>query len=183
MKISGQDPYSEGQPAVYPAVVPRSSRSPPRVSRGDLVLLQVAHSLLLGSTRAATSSNFQPYDLYLKIVCRADLALQSLEGGTNELLNLPAIKARKMEMLFLSPDLVVVLFTVEVHQVQFIDHPEALQQLDGSVRRSSIDIRISNARQLQQAFRVQMTRRLLNGLNQCAALCGQTYPPGFHLTQ
>jgi hypothetical protein len=125
-----------------------------------------------GSTRAATSSNFQPYDLYLKIVCRADLALQSLEGGTNELLNFPAIKARKMEMIFLCLDLVVVLFTVEVHQVQFIDHPEALQQLDGSIHRSSIDIRISIARQLQQALRVQMSRRLLNGLNQRAALRG-----------
>jgi hypothetical protein len=73
--------------------------------------------------------------------------------------------------------------TVEVHQVQFIDHPEALQQLDGSVHRSSIDIRISIARQLQQALRVQVSRRLLNGLNQCAALWGQPYPLGFHLTQ
>jgi hypothetical protein len=73
-----------------------------------------------------------------------------------------------MEMILLSLDLVVMLFSVEVHQVQFIDHPESLQQLDGSVHRSSIDIRISIARQIQQALRVQMSRRLLNGLNQCA---------------
>ena len=106
----------------------------------------------------------------------APISLQPLEGGTDELFNLPAIKARKMEMIFLGLDLVVVLFTVEVHQVQLIDHPESLQQLDGSVHRSSIDIRISIARQLQQALRVQMSRRLLNGLNQCASLCGQPYP-------
>jgi len=47
-------------------------------------------------------------------------------------------------------DFVVMLLTLQVHQIQFIDEPKLLQQFERSIDGCPIDIRVPFARQFQE---------------------------------
>jgi hypothetical protein len=59
-----------------------------------------------------------------------------------------------MQMIFLGLDLVVVLLSVEVHEVKFIDHAETFQQLKRPVHSRAIDVWIALSRETQQTRRI-----------------------------
>ena len=88
----------------------------------------------------ALSSYFETHYLDGKIFLRGDLALQPLERGTVKLFDLSAMEARQMEMVLLCLDLVIMLFPVQVHQVQLIDQPQAFEQFKGPVNGRAIDV-------------------------------------------
>jgi len=183
LNLCGQEPYSEGSPQSislwFPG--PRGLRQEIAARAWFCLLLHLL--LFLCSACAAKSSNFKPYGLNLELVLRRNLLFQSLKRRSRKLHNLSAPKAGQMQMLLLGLDFVIVLFAVEMHQVQFVDQAQLFEQLDGSVNRSLIDIRIPLARHVQQACCVQMGSRLLNGLNQSAPLRSQPDPSGFHFIQ
>ncbi len=105
-----------------PQVLAVSAKSCPR---GSGFSFEISGSFLSRSTAAAHSSYFETHGLDGKIVLRGDLALQSLEGGAVKLLDLPAMEASQMQMIFLGLDLVIMLFAVEVHQIQLINQSQA----------------------------------------------------------
>ena len=113
LKLCGQDSYSEGSPQSIRLWFPGPRGSPPRVSRGDLVLVLLLQTLLfLCSAGAAKPSNFQAHYLNLELIRCGDFLFQSLERGSRKFENLTAFKAGKMQMVFLGLDLVVVLLAV-----------------------------------------------------------------------
>ena len=80
-----------------------------------------------------------------------------------------------MQVVLLGLDLEVVLLTVQVHQIEFVNHAQLLQQLDGAIHGCAVNIGVTFAGQLQQARCVQMGRCLLYGLDQSAALPSQPH--------
>jgi hypothetical protein len=131
----------------------------------------------------ASSSYFETYYLDGKIFLRGDLALQPLERGTVKLLDLSAMEARQMEMVLLCLDLVIMLFPVQMHQVQLIDQPQAFEQFKGPVHGRAIDVGVPLASASQQRGSVKMGVRLLDGFDQRAPLRGQTNASCLYLVQ
>jgi hypothetical protein len=138
---------------------------------------------LLRSALSAQASHFETHHLYFKVFLSGDLSLQTLERGTVELLDLSAMKARQMQMVFLRFDFVIVLFPVEVHEIQLIDQAQPLQQLQGPVDGRAIDVRVALARAQQQGGGVKMGIRLLDGFDQRAPLRRQTNALCLYLIQ
>jgi hypothetical protein len=134
-------------------------------------------------TPLANSSDLQTHDMDVKIVFRADLPLQPLEGGAGELFDLAALEAGKMQVILLRLDFVIVFFAVEMHEIELVDHAQALEQFDGPVNCGAVDLWIAFAGQLQQLRRIQMAGCLLDRLDQRAALSGKTNSLGFYGVQ
>src|ERR1700678_1466727 len=105
-----------------PQVLAVSAKSYPRGS--GLSFKLASRNLLLRRAPPAQPSDLETHHLHLKIVLCRDLALETLESGAVKLLDLPTMKTGKMQMVFLRLDLVIMLFPVEVHQVQLIDQPQ-----------------------------------------------------------
>ncbi len=131
----------------------------------------------------ALSSYFETHYLDGKIFLRGDLALQPLERGTVKLFDLSAMEARQMEMVLLCLDLVIMLFPVQVHQVQLIDQPQAFEQFKGPVHGRAIDVGVPLASASQQRGSVKMGVCLLDGFDQRAPLRGQTNASCLYLIQ
>jgi len=127
LNLCGQEPYSEGSPQSiwlwFPD--PRGLRQETAAGIWFYLLLQLL--LFLRSAHAAKSSSFKPYGLNLEPVLCSNFLLQSLEHGGRKLHNLSALEAGQMQMVLLGLDLVIVLFAVEMHQVQFVDHSQFLE--------------------------------------------------------
>jgi hypothetical protein len=134
-------------------------------------------------TPPAQPSNLETHDLYCKIILCRDLPFQPLECGAVKLLDFPTTKTGKMQMVFLRLDLVIMLFSVEVHQVQLIDQPQALEQLQGPVYGRAIDIGVPLAGARQERSCIKVGVRALDGFDQRTPLCGQPNPPRLNLIQ
>jgi hypothetical protein len=145
------------------------------------LLLQLV--LFLCSTGAAKPSNLQAHDLNLKVVRCGDFLLQALEGGTGKFLDLSTLKTSQMQMVVLGSNLVIMFLAVQMHEIQFIDQAQPLQQLDGPVDRRPVDVGIAPARLIEKARRVQMLLGVLDGFDKSAPLRSQAYSFGFHLIQ
>jgi hypothetical protein len=138
---------------------------------------------LLRRALLAEPSHFETQYVYFEILLRGDLALQTLKCGTVQFLDLPAVKTREVQMVLLSLDLVVMFFSVEVHQIQLIDKPHALQQLERPVDGRTVDIGVPFAGALQQGCCVKVGIRTLNGFDQRASLRGQPNASGLNLIE
>jgi hypothetical protein len=135
------------------------------------------------STPAAHSSHFETHDLYGKIFLRGDLALQPLEGGTIKLLDLAAVEASQVQMVLLGLDLVIMLFAVQVHQIQLINKSQAFEQLQGPIDSSAIDIGVALPSAREQRGSVKVPIGPLDSFDQRAPLRSQPNPLRLHLIQ
>jgi len=153
-----------------------------RFPRGSgLFFNESSGNFLLRRAPPAKSSYFETHYVYFEILLGGDLPLQTLKCGTIEFLDLPAMETRQVQMILLCLDLVIMLFTVEVHQVELIDQPHALEQLKRPVNGSAIDFGVPLAGALQKSGSVQMGICTLNGFDQRASLRGQTNTSSFQL--
>jgi len=80
-----------------------------------------------------------------------------------------------MNMIPPGLDLVIVLFAVQVHEVQLIHEPEFLEQFNGAVHGGTIDAGFSLPRQLQQGSCIEMGVSLLNDFDKRTALSRHSY--------
>jgi hypothetical protein len=184
LNLCGQYPYSEGSPQSIRLWFPGPRGSPPRVSRGDLVLTLLLQTFLsLRGARTTKPSNFQPHYLNVELILRSNLLLELLERGRRELGHRAAAEASQMQMVLPGLDFVVMLFAVQVHQIELIDHAQPFEQLERPVHRSSINVRIPLASKLQEALCIQMSCGLLNGRDEGATLGSQPYSSGLYFTQ
>jgi hypothetical protein len=138
---------------------------------------------LLRRAPPAQPSYLETHYVYFEILLRGDLPLQTLKCGTIEFLDFPALETRKMKMVLLCLDLVVVFLTVEVHQVELIDQPHALEQLKRPVDGGTINLGVPLASSRQQGCSVKVGICKLNGFDQRASLRGQTNASGFYLIE
>jgi hypothetical protein len=137
----------------------------------------------LRGTSPAQTSNFETHDLHFKIVLCRNLPLQPLERGAVKLLDLSTTETGKMQMVFLRLDFVIMLFSIEVHQIQLIDQTEPLQQLQGPVYGRTIDVGVPLAGARQERSCIKVGVRALDGFDQRTPLRGQPNPPRLYLIQ
>src|ERR1700677_529181 len=164
-----------------PQILAVSAKSYPRGSGSTFKF--VSGNFLLGGTSPAQPSNFETHDLHFKIVLCRDLPFETLECRAVKFLDLATTKTSQMQMVFLRLDLVIMLFSVEVHQVELIDQPQALKQLQGAVDGRTIDIGVPLAGARQESGCIKMRVCSLDGFDQRAPLRGQPNPPRFYLIQ
>ena len=66
--------------------------------------------------------------------------------------------------------LIEVLLAIEMHQVQLVDQPQLLQELQRAIYRRPVDSGIALLRLLQERCRIQMPLGVLDDLNQHPSL-------------
>lgn len=102
----------------------------------------------------AVAADLGTRDQHLKAEVRFHLTADALQGLTEELFDLAAAEADDMRMFLLEARFVVVLLTVEMHQVELIDQSAGLEHLQGPVHSDAVDLWIFFFRKVKQAFGV-----------------------------
>jgi hypothetical protein len=69
-----------------------------------------------------------------------------LEKRSRKLLYSSAAKTRQVNMIAFGLHLVIMLFSLQMHEIELIDEPEFLEEFDGAINRSPIDMGLSLAR-------------------------------------
>jgi hypothetical protein len=100
------------------------------------------------------------YDVELAIPL--NLSLQSVEQVTFKFGNLTAAETCHVNVIPLRTPLVVVLFALHVHQVQFINQSMSLEQAEGTINSDAINLGIEAPGAAQQLAGVEM---LLGGFD------------------
>ena len=75
-----------------------------------------------------------------------------------------------MNMVPPALNLVEMFFTLQVHQVEFVDQAEPFQELDGTVDGGAIDARLALASQIQKSGGIQVLLGALNNFDHSPAL-------------
>lgn len=81
-----------------------------------------------------------------------------------------------MSMLLLAPCFIVVLFAVEMHQIQLIHQAALFQKLQRTVHGDTIDFRISFFCKEIEAIRVQMPTGPIDQIEEYLALTREAHP-------
>jgi hypothetical protein len=105
-----------------------------------------------------------------------DLLLELVELVTDELGNFAAAQARHVNVIFRQLAFVVVAFAVEVHEVEFVDEPVALEQAQGAVDGAAIDAGIKALGFAQDLAGVQVLVGGFDNAQDGAALVGHADP-------
>lgn len=96
------------------------------------------------------ASDFKPDYSDIKPCSGRDLALELLKQGTAVFLNLAALQACEVNVILLGSDLVVVLFPIQMHEIEFVNESQPLQLLDGPVHGGAVDTWLSLSSQREQ---------------------------------
>jgi hypothetical protein len=92
----------------------------------------------------------------MKAAIALHLFFQGLENLADELGDLAAAQAGHVDVVAAQLAFIVVAFAVEVHEVQFVDHALALQQMESAVDGAAVDGRINCFRFAQYLAGVQV---------------------------
>jgi hypothetical protein len=101
------------------------------------------------TTLFAKSAYFETHHADLKSALSSHLSFQFLERRTCIFHNRAAAEASHVAVLTVRLGLVVVLLTLDVHQVQFVNQPASLKQRNRSIDGGAVDIRILFSGHLQ----------------------------------
>jgi hypothetical protein len=74
-----------------------------------------------GSALRAIAANFQPRNHNMEAAVALNLAFKAVEEIAFELGYLSAAQARHVDVITLGPSLIVVLLTLHVHEVEFVN--------------------------------------------------------------
>jgi hypothetical protein len=115
-----------------------------------------------GAALRAVSTNFKARNDDVESTVALNLPFQSIKEITFELGDLAATKTRHVNVISLRSSLIVVLLTLQMHQIQLIYKPVALEQIERAIDRNPIDLRIQSTCLAEDLAGVQM---LLSGLD------------------
>ena len=125
-----------------------------------------------GAALAAPPADFQPSDPNTEAFLTRDFRLETFEQGAGEFLDPATLETSQMHVVDVRLRLVKMLLSTQVHEVELIDQPQFLQELDGAVDGRPVDVLVTLARKLQQRSCVQMAGGVLNGFDQDLPLAG-----------
>jgi len=117
-------------------------------------------------TPFANSAHFQPYNPYLETALLDHLFFSFSKDELAYSIDGAASEACHVAMIAAGFRFVIVLFTVDMHQIQLIDQPLFLQQRNRSIDGGSIDVPILFPGNLQQAWPIEVPRRVLNNAHE-----------------
>ena len=102
----------------------------------------------------------------LKTEVALDLVAHFLERIAEEFFDLAAAQADHVGVLLLQTSFVIMLIAVMVHEIELIHQSSGFEQLQRSVNRYAIELRILFAGQLIEALSVQVLAGLVNQVQQ-----------------
>ena len=114
----------------------------------------------------------------MKLALALDLSLQTVEEITFKLEYFSAAKAGHVQVIALRAALVKVLFSLEVHEIEFVDESVALEQFQRAIDGHAVDFGIEIASFTEQLTGIEM---LLGGFDHAendAALPGHANAAG-----
>jgi hypothetical protein len=119
---------------------------------------------------AAAATHFKSHNPDVEPCLTRDFRLQAFKQGARELFDSPALEAGKVHVIDVRLRLIKVLLAVQVHEIQFIDQTQLLEEFQGSVDRGPVNSLVALPRQLQQTRRVKMAVRVLDRLDKDLSL-------------
>jgi len=123
----------------------------------------------------AIAAHFGSCENDLKSEMRFNLLAKALQRFAEKFLHFTAAEADHVRMFLLAPRLVIMLLSRLVHQIQLIDQPAFLQQLQCAVDGDAIQFRIFLFRHLIQPLGVEMLPGLIDEVEQNLPLARQTH--------
>jgi hypothetical protein len=131
---------------------------------------------LFGSIRAAVgavTTDFQAAHHDVKTAVALNLPLKAVEQIAFEFHNLAAAEASHVDVVALGTALVEVLLALHMHQIELVNEPVALKQLQSAVYGNSVDGGVELARMTQELCGVEMLLGVFNHAENSAALPSQ----------
>ena len=122
----------------------------------------VASGRCCSATLAAVPADFQAGHNNVETAITLDLPFESVEEIAFEFRDFSATQACHVHVIALGPSLVVMLLSLQMHQVKFVDQAVPFQEIQGPIYGDTIDLRIDLPRFAQNLTGVQM---LLCGFN------------------
>src|SRR5262245_26667044 len=123
----------------------------------------------------AVAANFGPRQQDLKTKVRFDLTPQPLERLAEELLHPSAAQTNHVRVLLFGARLVIVLIAAVMHQIELIDQPAFLQQLQRTIDRDAIQLGVFLLGHLKQLLGVEVLPGLIDQLEKDLPLARQAY--------
>jgi hypothetical protein len=130
-----------------------------------------------GSAAGATvSADFQSGYHDVEGAVALDLAFEAIEKSTLELGDLAAAQASHVDMIALRTTLVKMLFSLQVHEIEFVNQAVALEQMQGAIDGDAIDLRVDATGFAEDLAGVEMLFGGFDDAEDGAALAGHTQP-------
>lgn len=126
-----------------------------RLSRNKSDTKSGEYSLL--GTFPAKPADFQPQHPDLKAALPGHLFFELVERGTRVFHNGPAAEAGHMAVVAIRLGFVIVLLTLEVHQIELVDQAAILEQGDRAINGGAVDIGILLPGAIEEHGCVQVT--------------------------
>ena len=133
---------------------------------------------LCGAAGGAVASYFEAADYDVEVAVALDLALEAVEEVAFEFHDFSAAQAGHVDVVALWPALVVMLFALHVHEVELVDQPVALEQVDGAIDGDFIDLGIQFAGFAQDLAGVEVLLGRFHDGEDGAALAGHAQAAG-----
>ena len=124
----------------------------------------------------AIPADFRARESDLKSELRLHLAADGLELFAEKLLDAAAAQADDVRVLLFQPGFVVMLFALEVRQIQLVHQAAFLEQLQRAIHGDAIELGIFFLGHLIQAFGVQMQAGVVDQIQQQAPLAREANP-------
>lgn len=133
--------------------------------------------LSLCAAIAAQAADFGSGDADLDVAVARNLLHQIFVKLAFEFADFPAADAGDVNVVARAVAFVIVPVAAKVQQVELVNQPMSLQQVDRAVDRHRRDVRIDLVRTPEDFGRVEMAPRRLHHLQDHAALARQPNPP------
>ncbi len=123
---------------------------------------------------SAVTAHFQPAHDDVELAIALDLSLEAVEQVAFEFHDLSAAQAGHMDMVALRTSLIIVLFALHVHEVEFVDQALPLEQFQRAINRDSIHLGIDFLGAPQNLAGIEMLLRGFDNAENRAALLRHT---------
>jgi hypothetical protein len=109
------------------------------MQRGERLGVSFGRCAAAGGTIAA---DFEPGDNDVEAAIALDLSLEAVEQIAFEFGDLSATETGHVDVISLRATLIKMFFALQVHEIEFIDQPLALEEVEGAVDGDAVDLRI-----------------------------------------
>jgi hypothetical protein len=114
----------------------------------------------------------------MELAVALNLAFQAVEKVAFKFRDLAAAEAGHMDMIALRTSFVKMLFSLHVHEVEFVDETMSLEQMKRAIYRDAVHFWVDALRTAQNLAGIEMLLGSLNHAEYSAALTGHAQTAG-----
>jgi len=105
-----------------------------------------------------------------------DLTPEPLQRFAEKLFDFAAAEADDVRVFLFSARLIKVLFTGLMHQIEFVNKPAFLEELERAVNGDAVELWVFLLGELEEAFGIEVLAGLVDQVKQDLTLAGQAHP-------